>query len=1030
VSIGFDRPGWLLLALIAVPLALLALRAAAGLDPVRRVTAITVRALLIAAIAAALAGPRIVRVRDDLSVVALVDVSASVRRLAGARTTGPETDAIIRRAATWFQQAIADRRPTDRAGIVAFDGLAAAAATPTRGAVLDDRLDLRLATGTDVAAAIRLGLAMLPPDAAGRLVLLSDGNQTLGDAVAAAEEAAGGAEAAGVAIDVVPMPYRVDGELLVQRLEAPTTARPGQVVTLRVVLRPAQADDRPVDARLLVRHEGALLDLDPETPGPGTVLRVPPGTSVHLVRATLVDRPINRFEAILEPLEPARDRLVENNRAEAFTATPGAGSIAIVQEGGASAPSLLARRLETAGLDVRVLEPRELAGDLLALQRYDLIVLDDVPSSAFTTQQQDALARSVFDLGTGLVMVGGPRSFGAGGWKRSPVADVLPLDLDPPKELRLPTAALVLVMDKSGSMAFAVAGARASQMEVAAEGASLAVESLRDDTLVGVVTFDEFAHVHVPLQRMDDPAPIVEQIRAIRPDGGTNLRPALRRSYELLRDLDVDRKRVVCLSDGRSDDTDLDGLVERMRADGIRVTTIAVGDDADYETLERLADVGGGAFYAVRNPRVLPRVLVDSVQIVNAPLIKEGPFRAAVVATGSTLVAGLEDAPPLEGLVVTGPRATGEAIIDLVHPDGEPLLARWQAGLGRAAAFTSDVGGDWSETWDQWPTAAAFWTQLVRWTSRPPQSRDAELWTTLDGDRLLIQVDASDPEAAVGLTVEGAVHGPDGEARPVRLRPTGPGRFEASVPATEQGTYVVALAPRRGDRTLAPLIGGVSRAGSPELESLRSNEPLLERIAEVTGGRVLSLDDAETADLFDDDHRRPVAARRAAWTWPIGLAVALLLLDVAARRLAWNPLQTVAVLRRGVTAARHDRGASAATTLAGLRRPGRRPRDSNDDRATDLPSDRGPDRRRAAPIARRETDRDAAGPDEAASRARVRAALDRLSGRASEDEGDPGPAPVTDDAEDPTASPGDDDSASIASRLAARRRARRGDGDG
>ena len=236
-----------------------------------------------------------------------------------------------------------------------------------------------------------------------------------------------------------------------------------------------------------------------------------------------------------------------------------------------------------------------------------------------------------------------------------------------------------------------------------------------------------------------------------------------------------------------------------MADDGIRLTTIAVGDRADHETLRRLAEVGGGEFYPVRNPRTLPRVLVDSVQVMNKPLLKEEPFVPQVQATGSKLTVGLEDAPVLGGLVITAPRSDPNVTVELAHPDGEPLLAHWQVGLGRAAAFTSDADGGWSDRWVEWPGYAVFWTQLARAMARPTTSPDAELLTVIRDGRLHITLEAAREEGFLDyLHVDGVAYTPSGEAVPVKLPQTAPGRYETSLAATEPGNYVVALSPRRG----------------------------------------------------------------------------------------------------------------------------------------------------------------------------------------------------------------------------------------
>ncbi|MHC4106831.1 MAG: VWA domain-containing protein, partial [Planctomycetota bacterium] len=698
MNLHFDHPAVLLLGLIALPVVAVGWVNLVGLDRVRRVIVVGLRALLLAALAIMLAGPHTIQEHDQLTVIGLLDVSGSVRRFANL----PATDELARHSnleylRRWFRQATQTKTPDDRFGLIVFDGQAIAIATPTKGEYVDDNIDMTMMEGTNIAQAIQLGLAMFPPDTAKRLVLVTDGNETSGDTYEAARRAAAAPGGQGVRIDVLPIAYRVSSDVQIARVETPPSAQPGQTVTVRIILE----STAPTSGRLILRHEGTEVDLNGRRPGTSRRIEVPAGRSVHLAQVPLGETPVNRFEAIFEPDVTEADALADNNRAEAFTSTPSKGTVLVVdsrlpaQEG----PNALAQTLEQAGIPVRAEPPDRFPTDLLSLQAYDLIILDNVAAVDLDRQQHELLSRYVNDLGGGLIMVGGENSFGAGGWNGSALEDVLPVELDPPKELRLPTAALVLVLDKSGSMNRPVAGTRSTQQEVANEAAALAVESLRADTLIGVVTFDIITHVRVPPRRNDDSRWIADRIRGITAGGGTNLGPALRQAHRMLASTDVAKKRVVCLTDGQSPTAGLDQIVKAMAADGIKLTTIAVGDEADRVTLERLAEIGGGTFYTVRNPRILPRVLVDSVQVINKPLVKEVPFVPVVHPTGSALTAGMDAAPPLGGLVVTAARPDPTVSVEMTHPDGEPLLAHWQAGLGRVAVFTSDAQGNWSNQW-------------------------------------------------------------------------------------------------------------------------------------------------------------------------------------------------------------------------------------------------------------------------------------------------------------------------------------------
>jgi len=1015
VTIYFDHPELLYLALLAVPLVIVGWLAMSGMDVLRKVLALALRTVLLVGLAVMLASPHMTREHHQVTVIGLLDISTSVRRFANVpQGMEPGSQSYVDYLRQWFRAATDIKAEDDRFGLIVFDGRAAAVSTPTTEQRFDDTVGVQMVEGTNVAEAIRLGLAMFPADTAKRLVLVSDGNETQGSALEAARRAAGAAGASleafdtgdlntTVPIDVLPVAYSVKNDVQVVRVEAPPHAQAAQTITVRVILEATQA----TSGQLALYHEGELVDLNGPARGVMRSIELPAGRSVHRAQVQLLDSKVNRFQAVIEPDQPGADVLADNNRAEAFTATPAEGKVLIVDSRADSGSNALAETLRAADFALEVGPPVQVPDDLLSFQRYDLIVLDNVPAYALGTQQQELMSRYVHDLGGGLVMVGGDNSFGAGGWNNTPVEGILPLELNPPRELRLAEAALVLVLDKSGSMNRPVAGARASQQRVANEGAALAVESLRETSYVGVVTFDMFAYTHVPLQRNDDPQEIANQIRGITADGGTNLEPALRRARDMLRQVDVEKKRIVCLTDGQSPTENLDQLVQGMFDEGIRLTTIAVGDDADDVTLQRLADIGGGEFYLVRNPKILPAVLIDSVQVINKPLIREGAFRPQVQPTGSSLTASMTDAPPLGGLVITTAKPQPTVVVEMTHPEGEPLLAHWQAGLGKTAAFTSSADAPWAESWQDWPPAATFWTQLARQISRPSMDRDTELTTRInDDDQLVIQLDvlesAVDAEADDAaevratmnyLTVDGTVYRPDGSAQDVRLKQTGPRRYEAIMPAEQAGNYIVALTPKRSGAPLAPVIGGASRTGSPELRRYSSNIELLRELAELTGGRLLDLADPRAVNVFDRSDLPTSRSVLPVWRTILLMTLALMLLDVANRRIAWSAAGVLGALQRTTARAREARQRSReiATAVGTLREGGaatqqktRAARSAGSSTGADASRARQPAEisfRTAAPQPQPEQKSKRSKKPDQPDRRKVQAALDELLGR-------------------------------------------------
>ncbi len=942
MSLGFDQPLWLWIILAAVPVALLGARWFVSMSRVRRWSAAVLRVFLVALIAGMLAGVSSVRRTDRLAVVGVLDVSGSVRRFAeaGVGADGRPIDP-LEAARAFFAGAIRDRGPDDLFGLVVFDGRSAAIATPTRADPTDRPLTVSMAEGTDIEGALRYAAALLPPDATGRLVLISDGNETGGDAEGAARELAGrhAAGGSGVPVDVIPLAYNVGHETMVEAVDAPPRAASESTVTVRVTLFSTDG----LRGTLRLTREGEPLDINEEEEGTGRHLELPPGRHVELVRVELDAAPLHRFRAVFEPDRVGEgetavavgDTRAENNAGEAFTITPGKGSVLVLDGVGNGSPTgagaTLARALEESGLDVTLRAPEAAPTDLLEFLGYDLVVLQNVPVEGVPPSTQDLLPTYVKELGGGLVMVGGPDSFGAGGWKGSPVELLLPVALDLPEKLIQPDAAVVFVLDVSGSMRRRVMGTTLSQQEVANEAAALAVRSLDKKDLVGVIAFSDGFHVVVPLGPNTDSERTAQRILALAPGGGTNMGPSMEEAGRQLRDAKASVKHMILVSDGRS--LGYETLPETAQQvhdrDGVIISTISIGDESDEQTMDKIASRGGGTFYPVYNPTTLPRFFLKAVRIVRSPLVREGPFQPAVLPTGSPVIAGLDTPPRLLGLTLTRRRPEATITYAMETPTGEPLLAHWNVELGKVAAFTSDAH-EWAAEWLEWPGYQRMWTQIARVIARPPGTGRMELGTELEGDMLTIRLDAAgdDGRPLDLLTVPATLYPPSGRPSEVTLTQTGAGLYEASIPARESGSYVVLVQPRLGARQLSPVMGGVSVSSGVEYRRLQSNVGLLRRVAEETGGRVLDLSDPTGAKLFDRTGLEPSEARTPLWRTLLLWTLLVLLLDVATRRIAWDRFVSREFgvdLRKAVAETVRDRGDQAARTVSRLRQSGRTP---------------------------------------------------------------------------------------------------------
>lgn len=920
VGVTFAEPWWLALGLLAVPLGLLGLRWFSAMTRWRAWSAVVARALLLLALAAALARASMVRSSDNLAVVAVADISDSITRLAS--VDGQPAAPAIR---DWVTAATEIRGSDDLFGLVVFDDGAIAVNTPRAASTTDVSLDYTISPeGTNIAEALRFARALYPPGAGRRMLLISDGNETSGDALGAARELAG----EGIRVDVLPISYRVEREVMIEAVDVPPQAAEESIVTVRVVL----SSTRRTTGTLELLYEGEPLDLLPESTRTGRRITLEPGRNVETVEVPLTaSLNVHRFEPVFVPDNAADDRIASNNRAEAFTVTPGRGRVLIVDGVSDALASgqgrLLERTLAQASIDATTISPAEFPSDPLEFQTASLVVLQNVAKEEITLQSQELLADYVQDLAGGLVMIGGPDSFGAGGWNGSPIEPLLPVLLDLPEQLIIPSAAVVMVLDSSGSMSSPVLGGARSQQEVANEAAALAIQTLDQGDLVGVIEFDSNFDEVVPLQKAENPALLADRVRDISPSGGTNLYPALRHAGRLLDNVEANVKHVIVLSDGQSEGAPETGsqIAREMAERGITVSTIAVGDGADATTLASIAQSGEGAFYRVINPQTLPKVFLREIRVVRRPLMRESLFVPRRVSRTSPLLAGLPDAlVQLRGLVLTQARTDPTVTLALETPEGEPILAHWFAGRGQVAAWTSDAHNEWSQDWLASPAYRALWTQLVRTIAKPGADRQNELSIDLVDEKLTMRVDALDPDGTPIdlLTIDGKVYSPSGRSIDVRLSQVGPGVYEGSIDAPEQGSYVVALSPRQGDRALPSILGGATRAVGPELRVESSNVGVLQAIADTTGGRLMTIDDPLDADLWNRDGIEPSRAAQPLAPILLAIAVAIMLLDVATRRIAWDRLvnrHAIEEMRLHARDAVKARADAAATTLGALR---------------------------------------------------------------------------------------------------------------
>jgi Ca-activated chloride channel family protein len=898
MPIEFTQPTWLLLLIPAgMMLCWWFARSLSDFSRAQRVASLVVRGGICLLLTLALAGMTWLGNSDEPFVVFLVDRSASIGAAGRAHA-----EAYLREAESvrgghgtaWMSYALGTDRPVSdwpdyEASLVAVaitDGGQTDAVAGGNSAVkvgggtkaVDGSERAEWERGTDLAGAVRTAAAFAPAGYVPRIVLLTDGNETVGDIRSVAP-------VVGIPLWTVPLPGREEPEVQVSEVRVPTEVREGEPFAVEVVISSSHADEGLIEI-----YRGDYRVVSERRP-------LVAGENRFRFEQTVERDRIAAFRARVSGLK--QDTLIDNNSDVGLVYAAGKPRVLLAE----SAPELiqdLAFALEDEGIQVDVRPVEGIPETLEGLQNYELLILSNVPATKLTSGQMSVIQGWVQDSGGGFLMLGGEQSFGPGGYYRSAIEEILPLRSDFEKEQEKPGLGMVLVIDRSGSM-------EGDKLEMARTAARSAVELLSSRDQVAVLAFDDQAWVISEMQSAGNRGRISEQIGRIQPGGGTSMYPAMEMANEMLGNTSARLKHVIMLTDGISNSGSFEQLARQMASAKITVSVVALGaeDATDTTLLKSIAKLGKGRFYLAEDPAQVPQIFARETMTAGKSAMEEEPFVPQVMRATRVLAdIDLENAPLLLGYVVTRPKPGSEVI--LATEKGDPLLAWWRYGLGMTGAFTSDAKSRWAAEWLTWPGYGKFWTQVVRQLMR--KSAAGGLQATIERrgsqSRLIVDATTAAGEFLNEAEAEVQVVNPRGQKVRVPLVQQRPGSYVADLETAESGSWNLDISMRRDGQIVAQQSRAVHVGDQEELRLKAVNTELLRELATSTGGRF----DAPATEVFERSGDR-VSRPRPLRTALLVLATLMLIPDVALRRLEFSWRRTG---RWRFTGTRLARGARTA----------------------------------------------------------------------------------------------------------------------
>jgi Mg-chelatase subunit ChlD len=731
-------------------------------------------------------------------------------------------------------------------------------------------------SATNLESALAVANA-LPTHGSRRIVVLSDGAENAGSAISQASQM-------GAPIDTVAVPGISNGDLRIEQVSIPSAIWSGDHAGVTVSINsPALTD-----VKLQINVDGQLLS--------ETNLNLSAGINSAAIDLGVLEPGFHAIDAIIVPNDSSFDPVPANDALPAAIMVRNAPNLLFVaSENGDT--GLLSAAFTRRGAIVTKITPQNLPTAVSSLAPYDAIVLNNVAASDLTIDQIAAIDQAARTLGKGVLVTGGASSYGPGGYAGTDLEKMLPVTVKVTDGAQRPRVALLLIIDHSGSMTYSPKNG-VSKLDMARDAAKQAVSVLADGDQIGVLVFNDKQQWQVPMTVIEGQATrdrINASIDELTADSGTEVYPAMQVGLDAIRAVDVDVRHVILLSDGKSSSgtrESYQALIDAAARDRVTVSTLALGEDADKDLLQFIAQQGGGNYYLTETPDDIPRYTLQEAMSAGRQSVVRGGF-TPIQVSASPIMDGIELAamPDLDGYDFTEIKPEGNAVLTSRRMD--PILANWQYGLGRVVAWTADDGSDFALQWRTWDQYDAFFASVLRWTLPDPEFRAVNTTVSRDGDAARFRFTATgaggqtaDLERAV-VTVVGPGGGP---GVPLPLVAVGADIYEGVLPQAAEGAYQVTIA-WPGSVTDQ---SAVVLPPSPELRPTFDGTALMASLSAQSGGDQLTLDD-RPANIYApiEDQDSGFASYRHTWGWLLSLGLFAALMEWSIRLGFWRRLEAL-----------------------------------------------------------------------------------------------------------------------------------------
>ncbi|MCR2820891.1 VWA domain-containing protein [Lederbergia panacisoli] len=843
MELEFNYPFLLFLLIPAGVVLYLFFKQNKGFNNAEKIWIICMRSLVFALIILSLATPQLVFKTDEKNVVFLVDASASM--------IGTE-DSIL----SWIEKSIQSKKEKDQFAVLTVGKNAAVEQSfqSNKEVVQEFASDINR-YDTNIEQGIQLASSLFSRAANGRIVLFSDGNQTAGNILDATRLL----KQRGIVLDYLPISSQYRQDMAVTEFTVPSALYEGEKVKLTMKIDSNYAANSTV--RITLNDEEIIEEN----------VEIKEGTNLFNFSHEANESGLYVYKA---EIAAKGDTFAENNYLQAISNVTGTPRVLIVQteqnEG-------VRQALHSSGLKIDQITPQQLPTTLSSYLRYQSILFNNIAATNIGEKKMKLINQAVRDFGIGFVMTGGENSFGLGGYFKTPIEELLPVEMEVKGKQELPSLGLIIVLDRSGSM-------EGEKLSLAKEAAARSVELLREKDTLGFIAFDDRPWEIIETTPINNKEEAIEKIRSVTVGGGTEIYPALEEAFKSLIPLKLQRKHIILLTDAQSTtNKDFHALIDSGRETNITLSTVALGQDADKRLLEDLAEYGSGRFYDVVDDTVIPSILSRETAVLTRTYIVDEPFYPTVHSGFDWDPLFSKGVPEMNAYIAVTPKSTSQIVLSSDKED--PILAEWQFGLGRTIAYTSDLSGKWAGNWARWEKWPDFMNHLISRTLPTYNSEPYAVHVETRNGQTVIQLQSSSNDLG---PIETAVVSQSGEPVDASMKIIGPGKYEL-VMDHDPGMYFLRIKQYTEEGEGKLYKTGFTIPYSDELLIKGNNFALLNEASSITGGRQL----INEKMAFDSLPKNPVKKQPISFLL-IFIAFLLFFIEIAIRRFGLLPIRLFA----------------------------------------------------------------------------------------------------------------------------------------